>query len=134
MPKAYKLGAYKQDTSAANCYQAGTVLSGANLYSTLERPDGVNLSAVPAGKTWYLTRIMVAGGTAGTYAEIGYGDSAVHNSVSAPTNAQKLSRVIGVAAADTIVDKDIFIAIPAGKYPFIFATGSMRVHVEYVEE
>lgn len=111
--------------------------SAANRFDTLQSPEGTNYQ-VPAGKTFFISRIIWTGTALGNAVVIGFGDNAVSDSVTAPTNAQNLTPstigVFRVTVANQVQSENLLIAIPAGKFPFIKSIGgAVAVQIEGVE-
>lgn len=105
-------------------------------YDTLESPRGTDY-VVPAGKTLYIGKLQ--GGTgqasgANGRIEIGYGDDGVADSVSAPTNALVVYQ-IRHRTSDGLRpwDEDVWIPIPAGKYPYVRLGGAGNLTVVGIE-
>ena len=97
-------------------------------YMTMEEPVGTDYQ-VPSGKELYILKIFYANSTANVYLNWGYGDTAVAEGISAPTNA---TLVLGSAvatgssflatAATTTYEFKVYAKIPASKYPFFAKT------------
>lgn len=85
-------------TSSTNTVDAGN-------YDTLESPRGTDYQ-VPAGTTFVVT-LLTASGTG----DIGYGDDAVSDSASPPTNAVTVCTFIGSG--------EVWCPIPSDKFPFV---------------
>lgn len=95
--------------------------TGSAKYQTLYRDITAAAYQVTAGKTLYIIGGTIQAGTAATnVSSMGYGDTAVDNSASAPTNNKVLIPAgLHCAAANTEYDLKIWMAIPATKYPYI---------------
>ncbi len=91
-------------------------------YETFAEPQGTPYQ-VPAGKELLIYEgHFVDDGNQPTTYEIGYGDTAVTNSASAPTNLV-LGVSVSLANAGTSPDHSFFQTVPAGKYPVFQFTG-----------
>lgn len=111
--------------------------SAANLFTTLQSPEGTNYQ-VPAGKTFFITKIIWTGTAIGNAVVIGYGDSAVVNSATPPTNPQNVTGstigVFKIRVANEVLRENLMIAIPVGKFPFIKSIGgAVSVQIEGIE-
>lgn len=126
-PRWYKIGAVEtRDPSLLRCLSNSQIQVTSERYDTLESPEGTDYQ-VPTGKTLYITKLQVgSGATSGTFfiLDVGYGDDGVANSASAPTNRKVVYRTIYMQGAGLRGDLDVFIPIPAGKYPYIYGNGS----------
>lgn len=123
----YGIGSYISDLVTgikSLCASVGTVA----YYDTFEE-RAVDY-VVPAGKKFYITRITYTGKYNAGGIEIGYGDTGVGNSASAPTNFVSLT---GANAATKSVfgteahlpkQMDCWFEIPAGKYPCLHVNTS----------
>jgi hypothetical protein len=89
-------------------------------YDSFDSPVGTSY-AVPAGKT-----LLIVGGDApdesGSPAlySVGYGDTHVENSVSAPTNPVVITKFTVTEGARELA---LWAEIPSGKFPFVFFDG-----------
>lgn len=105
---------------------------GAGHYMTLESPVGTDYS-VPAGKSFIITKVVYTGGSIGDMIVLGYGNSGVGNGAPAPTSPVSLVGAAGATPTSPLVVEAVNIAhvievsfsIPAGKYPFIQASGTV---------
>lgn len=93
-----------------------------NRYDSFDSPRGTSYQ-VPTGKTFYITKlqgsIMQAAG-ADVGIEVGYGDTHVEDSVAAPTNSTPVYLIKFYTINGVQVDLDVWIPIPAGKFPYIY--------------
>lgn len=101
------------------------LLAGAGLYQTLRNMAGGSSGQnyqVTAGKTLYILGVTLVGAAAGgSLDEIGYADTAVNLSGARGTNA--ITFPMRFNAPTTPMKIDMFLAVPAGKFPYaIFAT------------
>jgi len=91
-------------------------------FDTFQSPAGTNYT-VAASALLFITELTVGAGAAGVVVELGYGDDAVNDSASAPTNAVVLyDQTLG--AAQALAELDIFAQVPAGKFPYARVTGA----------
>lgn len=126
-PRYYKIGgAETRDPSELKALVGSAKNLNSGRYDTFESPRGTDY-VVPAGKTLYITRVMgghqLTGGSAADLG-IGYGDTGVGDDPSAPTNAKMLWQVTFFTVNGLNVDVEVFLPVPAGKYPFALATGA----------
>lgn len=85
---------------------------------------------VPVGKTLYLTGLLLMPTVANAgIGQIGYGDTAVSNSVAAPTSNFRITQQFLQATANDMKQWLIMAAIPAQKYPYYVATGGANVEI-----
>ena len=133
--RAYRAGCFSTDTPSDIIALSGAG-AGAGHYSTLNRALGSGALAsyqVTAGKTFYVTKIIFTPTTSTADVNLGYGDNAVTDSASAPTNGltQIPNGVIAGTTANQKVEYDIHVPLaPSGKYPYYKndgATGAMLV-------
>lgn len=127
----YLFGQITSDTVADGKHLS---LSGATTkYNTFEEVIGTDYQ-VTTGKTLYLSLAIPIASTADTGFYLGYGDDAVNNSATPPTNAVQLMDLISVHNAYTPYEVPIFATIPADKYPYGYcAGGTLQVHVLGIE-
>lgn len=108
--------------------QSGAVT--ASRYDTLESPQGTGYQ-VGSGKTLYINRWQGWPDTTGltiVNIRIGYGDTVVHNSVSAPTNAITVyDATFPANSSPTGAPFPVFIPIPAGKYAWASINGAFNI-------
>ena len=123
----YHIGSYVSDLVAGikSLYASvGTVA----YYDTFEE-RGVDY-AVAAGKKFYITRVTFTAKYNAGGIEIGYGDTGVGNSASAPTNFVSLTganaAIKSVFGAEAHLPKqmDCWFEIPTGKYPCLHVNGA----------
>lgn len=98
----------------------------AGYYDSFESPRGTDYT-VPAGDTLYVVSFIGLPEVASSADEvfvIGYGDTAVNNSVGAPTNAVVVCALTWEAVDSVPAQVPLFCPIPAGKYPFIVSSGA----------
>ena len=128
MTVAFKLGSVGQDGVTGLRSMFGR-LSTSSRYIT-PHTSGTTDYVVPAGKTFYITKITLNGGSALRSISIGYGDDAVAEGAGAPTNAVTLTSTKHVIAvsADTYYVYDTFLIVPAEKYPYILSGGAVSSH------
>ncbi len=104
---------------------------GAGRYMSFEAPTGTDY-VVPTGKSLIVTRLIYQGAAIGDEVVIGYGDDAVANGAAAPTTPVSLMGAAGVTPTSSLVveavnlvhDIAVYLSIPAGKYPFMQASGT----------
>ena len=110
-------------------------------YSTLECPMGTDYQ-VPAGKTFKITKVIFVMPLTGDAFDIGYGDDAVENSTTPPTNyvrvlasgATYTLSFLYAAAGGTVYVFDVYGEIPAGKFPCVQSKANPGIHVIGIEE
>ena len=85
-------------------------------YMTFESPVGTDYQ-VPAGKTFYITKIICSDVSASSGFYLGYGDTGVAEGAAAPVNYQRLTGVTHVNTAYYSYPFDVCIPIPANKFP-----------------
>ena len=111
--QAFRLGSVGQDSITNVKVMAAHPLS-TDYYMTFEYPIGTDF-VVTAGYTLYMTKIIFYPDGAGVGPIIGYGDNGVASGAAAPTNWVQITQAIpGLATGQ---EYDIFVPIPAGKYP-----------------
>ena len=124
-PRWIKLGSIEtRNITEARALVSSQDLVGSSRYDTLERPRGTDYQ-VPAGKKLYLGKLLgipVVASTGTCTLDIGYGDDAVANSVSAPTNAKVVVTFTVPGGTDRKIEIDLFGEVPAGKYPYGYGT------------
>ncbi len=91
---------------------------GASNYSVLKSPGGVSYQ-VPAGKKFVITKIQTTSGTAGTALKMVYGDNAIVDAVTVPTNKVDLSERWYLQTAVQNYEIDTYLEIPAEKYAHV---------------
>ncbi len=121
MTIGFKIGTFGQDAVTGICTLGATL--GANVYQTLGFPFGTGY-AVTAGKTLYITEVFFHNDAGARQIYFGYGDTDVDDSVAAPTNAVQIGGNLAILTANVVYKHDVFIPVPATKYPFFWATGS----------
>jgi len=77
---------------------------------------------VTAGKTLYITKLMLTVSVTASYLIIGYGDNAIDNAVTVPTNWKVMTSRLPLVLADQIQSFDVFIPIPATKYAHVYTS------------
>lgn len=117
----YKLGNVVLDDATKIVVLASSLGTTSGKYGTLRDVAATNAGTsyqVPSLKTLNIIQCILSGSVAGNFIDmIGYGDTAVTDSVSAPTNPLGNNfRYTCPANASVILPLNI--AIPAGKYPF----------------
>ena len=115
---AFKIGSLVQDSVAG--LKALAAFATATNYMTLEIPVGTDYQ-VPVGKTFYITKVSYSVSTANEHVIIGYGDTGIPDQAAPPTNYVALTAYLQAPAAYTIYERDLFLAIPAQKYPCVKA-------------
>jgi len=135
----YRIGSYLSDlvTGIKSLYAS---VDAAGNYDTFEERGSDYV--VPTGKKFYITRISYTGKYNAGGIEIGYGDTGVGNSASAPTNFVSLTganaATKSVFATEAHLPKqfDCWFEVPAGKYPCLHAntTADGACVVEGVEK
>lgn len=130
MTVAFKIGSVAQDgkddikTMLFDC--------SVNNHDTLEQPLGTDF-VVTAGHTFVITKMHVYGTAGGTRIEIGYGDDGVDDGAE-PTNWVEMTGHFLLETANKQYDYDLFIPIPAGKYPAIGCiTGNIEGQISGIE-
>lgn len=98
---------------------------GAVGYSTMKAFDGSTYSnyVVPNGKTLVIVACMQVTDVASTdtASTIGFGDTAVNDSASSPTNAKENDQFFLTKGFGTLANViPMLTKIPAGKYPFVY--------------
>ena len=121
-PRYYKVGSAetRDPTELKSLVNSARGLT-ADRYDTFEAPRGTDY-VVPAGKTLYITKLQGNGNipTANIIVVwVGYGDDGVADSVTAPTNSKTLSQIQAMQGNGYMMDLDVWLPIPAGKYPWV---------------
>lgn len=99
-------------------------------FMTLETPVGIDYQ-VPAGKTFYITQAYTEiGGANGSFL-VGYGDDGVPSQAGAPTNWKQMTTLLYIDKANVSYPFNLFVPIPAGKYPTLLASGGVG-HINIV--
>jgi hypothetical protein len=93
-------------------------------HSTFRSDSTPTYYQVPAGKTFYITRIIHVNDAATGSSVFGYGDTAVNNDTTAPTNVKQKTKGFKVEVANREQVIDCFIPIPTGKYPYFKSSGN----------
>ena len=98
-------------------------------YDTYESPRGTDYQ-VPTGQTLYITQLtgspQVATSTSETLT-VGYGDTAVGDSTAAPDSAVVVFVTSWESVDGAPARLDVFVPVPAGKYPFVLPSGASNV-------
>ena len=132
--QAFRLGSVGQDT--INNVKTGHATSGTNNnYMTFEFPIGTDYQ-VTAGYTFLITKILFRHSGTGAAFYLGYGDTGVADGASAPTNFVQVTQLFAAANNLELFEYDIFVPIPAGKYPCIkcaAASGTVYVQIYGIE-
>jgi hypothetical protein len=128
-PELWKFGSLERATRGAPIVLVADVVNGAaeSRYSALREPGGAAGYQVTAGKTLWLTRVVMSADVANTEWLLGSGTADAGSSqVAAPAGmASESSRADGVAnvrrvpAAYTPVEYDILFDVVAGRYPCV---------------
>ena len=92
--RVFKLGGAVTDT-VADLAQGSARMSVGARHSTFEAPVGTGYQ-VASGKTLYISRLIVNIDTANHTVQLGYGDTAVADSASAPTAPVFISEELSV--------------------------------------
>lgn len=90
----------------------------ANYYDTMDSPVGTPY-VVPGGKTLYICAFDQYPTGAGHAFYIGYANTSVNDSASAPTTPIQVTGSYPGAVGNTRYSANIVAKIPTGKYPFI---------------
>lgn len=126
-PRWYKVGGVEtRDPTLLKCLNNSQKECNGSRYDTPEDPPGTDY-VVPAGKTFYITKLQgVPLQTAGSavLVEVGYGDDGVANSAATPTSPKGVWTIVANQVNGLLLDLDVWIPIPAGKYPYIFCQGT----------
>jgi hypothetical protein len=130
LPPVYPLNAVGAYAGAPITAYAATS-GGAGRYMSFETPAGTDY-VVPVGKSLVITRLTYTGAAIGDRIVIGYGDDAVPNGAAAPTTPISLIGSAGATPTSSLVveapnivhDIAVYLSIPAGKYPFVQASGT----------
>lgn len=132
--RVYKIGSGVTDVPGD--IKTGFVLTTAlNNYMTFESVLGTDLQ-VTAGKTLYITRLHYFGNTISQNFWIGYGDTGVGDGAPAPTNPVQVTRRFANLVAQEEMSLDVFIPIPAEKFPVcrrVLGANEHYVQIEGVE-
>jgi hypothetical protein len=102
---------------------------GAGNFDSFESPRGTDY-VVPAGETLYIVAFIgwpEVAQSADVVFAIGYGDDAVDNSASAPTNPIVVCVLTWESVDSDPVQVALFCPIPAGKFPFVVSSGAGNV-------
>jgi len=112
--RAFRTGFQTTDTGAdvITLYSDGACTL--NQFTTMKRNGAAY--QVTAGKTLYIGKLILSANGANAGAQFVYGDNAVANSASAPTNSVTISAPILNATANVAVAYDVSFIIPATKY------------------
>lgn len=132
MTKKITIGSMESDAPGDIVSLLGAVN---NQYETLQSnrtaTGGVttNYYQVPTGYSLVITNLYLKAGLAGNAPVIGYGDDAKAAGAVAPTNAVGLTttNVITIEATSKIEKVPVFIVVPAGKYPYMYAVGAVEL-------
>lgn len=121
--KVFKIGGGGTDTPADVKCMAAT--PGSTQYMTFESPVGTDYQ-VPSGKIFYITKIIYSSSSSAalTAFQIGYGDTGVPAQAGAPTNAVNVTSMFATVTNSQQYTLDVFIPIPAQKYPYILTQGN----------
>jgi len=132
MTTAFRLGSLAQD-AVTGIKSLCALVTASSRYMSLESPVGTDYQ-VPAGKTFYITKMHYSGVDASIGFVIGYGDTGVADGAAAPTNPVQLTQMHRGASAFIEYSADVFLAIPAAKYPYIqWQSGYILLNVEGLE-
>ena len=103
-------------------------------YDTFALPVGTKYQ-VPAGKIYHAGQVRYSGDTVGMYIDVGYGDTSVTNSAVPPTNYVNLLPFLAVDTAVKHFTENIYLYIPANKYPCIRSVAGIgTTHIIGFEE
>lgn len=132
MERGFRVGSLAQDEVTGIKVLAITTTV-ANRFSTFECPLSTDYQ-VPAGKIFYITKITFSANVAGSDVRIGYGDDGVYDDAGGPTNAVGVTLGYFAIIAKEKYETEVFIPIPAQKYPYMYAIGGgMTVNIQGVE-
>ncbi len=101
----------------------------ADYYDSYESPQGTDY-VVPAGQTLYITSLQghpLAAAATSTTVRIGYGDTAVNATTTAPTAATVVYTITFRTNDDPPAPYAVFIPIPTGKYPFMLVDQDVNI-------
>ena len=118
MTTAFKLGTVVKD-AVTGLKQINALVTQAQ-YMTLESVVGTDYQ-VPAGKTFYMTRVMFATTSADSGIQIGYGTAGVPSQAGAPAGAVICTANFHSKVSYTPVTYDLLIPCPENTYPFVYA-------------
>lgn len=121
MKTGFRLGSLAQDAPDGIKILIGA-LTAAGKFCSLEFPLEVDYQ-VPAGKTFYITGLLLTGGAINAGCQFGYGDDAVGEGDVAPTNAVPISKPIVNPIANDSRYFSFFAPVPAQKFPYIWGVG-----------
>lgn len=119
MSRVIRVGTIGSDTIGEARSMTAQATGGVN-YMTLESIVGTDYQ-VPSGKTFYITKLILAPTSTASKCRLGYGDTGVANGAAAPTNAVDLTNSSQFSCTDntTVVYDNLFFAIPSLKYPYV---------------
>ena len=89
---------------------------GASYYMTFESPVGTDY-VVPTGKTFKVTRILAAFG--GSILSLGHGTEGIPSQAAGPAGQVILIGGNFAYPTTAVYGLDIYLEIPAGKYPYV---------------
>ena len=127
MTLAIRIGTIAIDTDVGIDTKSANASSGN--YDSLEKPVGTKYQ-VPVGKVFKIGKVIFAGSSVNAKCTIGYADTPVDDDSTPPTNPVELLPLIPVDVAKKLINVEIFIKIPAEKYPYIRASGGVINSVE----
>lgn len=126
----YELGAVSfTDVSETVALVSSASPIAAGNYDSLDSPRGTDYQ-VPAGQTLYIAQLLGAPHTTAaldTTLSIGYGDTAVADSTSAPDALVIVFSTTYRAADGPPLPVEVFVPVPAGKYPFVLTDRAIAV-------
>lgn len=91
-------------------------VAGGHEYMTFETVVGTDY-VVTAAKTFKILKVIYEVGASAVEISLGYGDDGVASGGAAPTNFVGLPFEVHAVASLTAIDKEIYVEVPAGKYP-----------------
>jgi len=118
---AFKIGSLAQDSPTGIKILVAHNVAGAH-YMTFETPVGTDYQ-VPAGKTFYITKISYSVAAATASATIGSGTAAVGEGAVAPAGYVALTGLYYGYLAFTQYEGDAFIPIAQNLYPCLVSGG-----------
>lgn len=104
----------------------GAQASAASRYDRFQAPIGTAYQ-VTAGKTLHIVKLVFFNNTIGTYIQISYGDNAISDAVTVPTNNKFITQLLANPGANLPQQLDVDLQIPASKYPHLYAAGAFGV-------
>ena len=139
MANFFKVGSGATDNPSNIITISAPTAKGTNDYETMEFPVGTDYQ-VPSGKTLYITKIIAGTNAGSADFAIGYGDTGVANGTTPPTNFVQITPnrmypfkyVNGSGSSGVTTDIDVWIPIPALKYPCVRSNGTAGAYVSAI--